>query len=215
MTAMTRPTERRRRRNWTAPCRTSPTSRARRSDNADVGESDRLDLTQASWALEGSPRGSGDDPTRIAARSRSPPLGVTLREHLMQQLAGARCTNRDHALLHLLIEELEEDGYLRTDLEELASALPEELDLDPDELRTALRLLHSFDPPGVGARSVAECLMLQLPQVSQRLAVEPGDRGARRPDRPRPPGTAGWRGSSASCASCCAATKSSCAMPSA
>src|SRR5690606_9624131 len=92
---------------------------------------------------------------------------------LMQQLAGARCTDRDHALLHLLIEELEEDGYLRTSLEELTAALPEELELDCDEIRTALRLLHSFDPPGVGARSVAECLALQLPQASRRLAVDP------------------------------------------
>jgi RNA polymerase sigma-54 factor len=143
------------------------------SDNADVGESDRLDLTQASWALEGAARGNGDDSDEDRAHEQVTTMGVTLREHLLQQLAGARCTHRDHALLHLLIEELEEDGYLRTDLQELASALPEEIELDPDELRTALRLLHSFDPPGVGARSVAECLMLQLPQVGRRLGVEP------------------------------------------
>ena len=94
----------------------------------------------------------------------------------MQQLAGARCTQRDRALLHLLIEELEDDGYLRSGIEELAAALPPELDLDPDELRTALCLLHSFDPPGVGARSVAECLMLQLPQASLRLSASPRTR---------------------------------------
>jgi len=143
------------------------------SDNADVGESDRLDLTQASWALEGAARGSGDDPDEDRAQEQVTSMGITLREHLMQQLAGARCTDRDHALLHLLIEELEDDGYLRTDLPELAAALPEELELDPDELRTALRLLHSFDPPGVGARSAAECLLLQLPLAARRLEVDP------------------------------------------
>jgi RNA polymerase sigma-54 factor len=142
------------------------------SDNADVGEGDRLDLTQASWALEGAARGSGDDPDEDRAQEQVTAIGVTLREHLMQQLAGARCTSRDQALLHLLIEELEDDGYLRTDLQELAAALPDELELDPDELRTALRLLHSFDPPGVGARSVPECLMLQLPLASRRLQVD-------------------------------------------
>jgi RNA polymerase sigma-54 factor len=143
------------------------------SDNADVGEGERLDLTQASWALEGAARAGGDDPEEDRAQEQVTAVGITLREHLMQQLAGARCTDRDHALLHLLIEELEDDGYLRTDLQELAAALPDELELDPDELRTALRLLHSFDPPGVGARSVPECLMLQLPLASRRLQVDP------------------------------------------
>ena len=142
------------------------------SGNADVGEPDRLDLTQESWALEGSGRGSGDDFDDERGQEQVTTFGTTLREHLIQQLAGARCTQRDHALLHLLIEELEDDGYLRTDLEELAAALPPELELDPDELRTALRLLHSFDPPGVGARSVPECLLLQLPQASLRLGAD-------------------------------------------
>ena len=142
------------------------------SGNADVGEPDRLDLTQESWALEGSSRGSGDDFDDERGQEQVTTFGTTLREHLIQQLAGARCTQRDHALLHLLIEELEDDGYLRTDLEELAAALPPELELDLDELRTALRLLHSFDPPGVGARSVPECLLLQLPQASLRLGAD-------------------------------------------
>lgn len=143
------------------------------SDNADVGESDRLELTQASWALEGNGRGSGEDPDDDRGREQVTAVGTTLREHLMQQLAGARCTRRDRALLHLLIDELHDDGYLRTDLAEIASALPPELDLDPDELRTALCLLHSFDPVGVGARSLAECLMLQLPQCCERLGARP------------------------------------------
>ena len=142
------------------------------SENADIGESERLDLTQASWALEGNARGS-EDPDDDRGHEQVTSVGVTLREHLMQQLAGARGTTRDRALLHLLIDELHDDGYLRTDLADIASALPPELDLDPDELRTALRLLHSFDPVGVGARSVSECLMLQLPHAAQRLSATP------------------------------------------
>jgi RNA polymerase sigma-54 factor len=143
------------------------------SDNADVGGGDRQDMNQSSWGLEGNSRGSGDDSDDDRGQEQVTVMGVTLREHLMQQLAGARCTRRDRALLHLLIEELEEDGYLRTGIEELALSLPAELDLGEDELRTALRLLHSFEPVGVGARSISECLMLQLPHVSQRLAASP------------------------------------------
>lgn len=143
------------------------------SGNADAGESERLDLTQVAWALEGNSRGGGEDPDDDRGQEQVTAVGLTLREHLTQQLADARCTARDRALLRLLIEELDEDGYLRTDLAEMATALPPELDLDPDELRCALRLLHSFEPVGVGARSVVECLHLQLPQAAERLAVGP------------------------------------------
>jgi RNA polymerase sigma-54 factor len=143
------------------------------SDNADVGAADRQDLNQLSWGQEGNARGGGDDSDDDRGHEQVTAFGVTLREHLMQQLAGSRCTRRDRALLHLLIEELEDDGYLRSDIDELAAAFPAELDIDPDELLTALRLLHSFDPVGVGARSVAECLMLQLPHIGQRLSASP------------------------------------------
>jgi RNA polymerase sigma-54 factor len=158
---------------WDGALQTFSDQQGSASDNADMGETDRQDLTQESWALEGHSRGSGEDPDDDRAHEQVTSAGLTLREHLMQQLAGARGTRRDQALLHLLIEELEEDGYLRSDLDELVSALPAELDVEPEELRTALCLLHSFDPPGVGARSVAECLTLQLPLASQRLSASP------------------------------------------
>src|SRR5690606_32179728 len=54
------------------------------------------------------------------------------------------------------------NGYLTTPLDELATLLPQELDIDRDDWRTALCLLQSFDPPGVGASSVSDCLLLQL-----------------------------------------------------
>jgi len=62
----------------------------------------------------------------------------------------------------MLIESLDEQGYLTTPLEELLSICPPEADLELEDLVTALKLLQSFDPAGVGARSAAECLTLQL-----------------------------------------------------
>ena len=107
--------------------------------------------------------GGGDDedraPEQIASQGRG------LQAHLEEQLAGARCTPKDRALVRLLIGEVEEDGYIRSSIEEIAAALPPEAGIDPDEWMTALRLLQSFEPTGVGARDLAECLRLQLPQL--------------------------------------------------
>src|SRR5690606_32117537 len=57
---------------------------------------------------------------------------------------------------------LDEDGYLTQPLEEIADMLPAELEVGVDELHIALRHLQNMDPTGVGARSPAECLELQL-----------------------------------------------------
>lgn len=87
---------------------------------------------------------------------------VSLREHLGEQLAATRCTPRDRALVQLLIDALDDDGFLESSPAEVARMLPEELGVSDDELVTALRLLQSFDPAGVGASDLRECLLLQL-----------------------------------------------------
>jgi RNA polymerase sigma-54 factor len=70
----------------------------------------------------------------------------TLREHLLGQLSGSRLSQRDKALITILIEELTEAGYLETSLEEVLSILPDELEIEIEELATALKLLQNFDP---------------------------------------------------------------------
>jgi len=97
-------------------------------------------------------------------------LAETLQDHLQGQLRLTRAQPRDCALVTLLIDELDDNGYLPTTLDEILTCLPPELDVQPDELHAALRLLQSFDPPGVGATSLGECLQLQL---RLRLAAKP------------------------------------------
>jgi len=87
---------------------------------------------------------------------------ATLREHLLSQLGLTRATSRDAILVSLLIDELDENGYLASPLEEILSWMPAEAEIELDELRAALTLLQSFDPPGIGAQDMAECLVLQL-----------------------------------------------------
>src|SRR5690606_35863372 len=71
-----------------------------------------------------------------------------------------------------LIDELDDNGYLATPLDEMHALLPPELEVDREELTAALRLLQSFDPPGVGASSLSECLLLQLPPHAEGIAPQ-------------------------------------------
>jgi RNA polymerase sigma-54 factor len=91
---------------------------------------------------------------------------VSLREHLIGQLALTQLAIAEKYRVAFLIEALDDDGYLGQTLEELADALPEDLAGEPDEvlddLQIALKHLQSLEPSGIGARSPAECLLLQL-----------------------------------------------------
>ncbi|MDH4286371.1 MAG: RNA polymerase factor sigma-54, partial [Gallionella sp.] len=87
---------------------------------------------------------------------------ATLREHLHAQLTTSSLDEKDRKVVGLLIDALDENGYLAQDLKELAELLPAELDITLDDLETALVQLQHMDQPGLGARSLSECLALQL-----------------------------------------------------
>jgi RNA polymerase sigma-54 factor len=103
-------------------------------------------------------------------------VGTSLRDHLSAQLRLTGASLRDRALVTFLIESLDDDGYLSMTLDEVVADLPEELEIDADEVGAALALLQSFDPPGVGGRSASECLKLQLLRIDnssvRALALE-------------------------------------------
>jgi RNA polymerase sigma-54 factor len=90
----------------------------------------------------------------------------SLQSWLHRQALTLRLSEEDRMALRFLIESINDDGYLEEPLEELAQGLaPDGLE-EQEELvqrfTMALHLLHSLDPPGVGARSLSECLLLQL-----------------------------------------------------
>ena len=89
----------------------------------------------------------------------------TLREHLQWQLNLLPLSDRDKTMTMMVIDALDDFGYLQQDLGELAAMLPLELEVDPLELDTALKHIQHMDPIGIGARSLSECLMLQLQQL--------------------------------------------------
>ncbi|QLG87037.1 RNA polymerase factor sigma-54 [Chitinibacter bivalviorum] len=94
------------------------------------------------------------------------PIELSLRDHLLAQARLLGISERDHALLSLLIEALDEDGLLTQSLEEIFEQLPADLiadlELEPEELLTAHQYLMQLEPLGVGARTLSECLLLQL-----------------------------------------------------
>ena len=91
--------------------------------------------------------------------------GLSLQDHLRQQLLGMRLSSEDEAALQLLIESVNDDGYLASSIEELAEGLTsseEEAQALIERLQCALKWLQHMDPLGVGARDLSECLVLQL-----------------------------------------------------
>ncbi|MDR7003399.1 MULTISPECIES: RNA polymerase factor sigma-54 [Paraburkholderia] len=112
------------------------------------------------YSSRSSARQNGDsDGSDPAEWARSQP---TLREQLHDALRLYRLDDRDRAVARFIIEALDDDGYLRQDLADLADSVDLEPELTEEELLVALRLVQSLDRPGLGARSLSECLLLQV-----------------------------------------------------
>src|SRR5205085_11270664 len=86
----------------------------------------------------------------------------TLAQHLREQLMISQMGERDRALAHMIIDSLDEDGYFKLAFDELAALVPPEHDVRAEDFLAALRMVQSLDPAGVGARTLEECLCLQL-----------------------------------------------------
>lgn len=108
------------------------------------------------WSRAGKTGGSfdtdGEDFEARLARE------MTLADHLEEQLHVARLSPAQRAVAQVLIDEVDEGGYLRADLTEIA----ERLGCEPELIDSTLAVLQGFEPTGVFARDVGECLTLQL-----------------------------------------------------
>jgi RNA polymerase sigma-54 factor len=98
---------------------------------------------------------------------------LTLGDHLRRQLLLSQMGERDRALAHLVIDALDDDGYLKLTFEELAATVPAEHGVEPEDLAAALRLVQTLDPPGIAARSLQECLLLQLQALPEGTIGRP------------------------------------------
>ncbi|PPC74772.1 RNA polymerase factor sigma-54 [Pokkaliibacter plantistimulans] len=113
------------------------------------------------------PSSSSDSEDGYDFESRAT-AGESLQAHLEWQLNLTPMSERDQLIAYTLIDSINTEGYLTSSLEELMESLNENDDEDPveeDELLMVLHHLQQFDPPGVAARDLAECLTIQLRQL--------------------------------------------------
>jgi RNA polymerase sigma-54 factor len=87
--------------------------------------------------------------------------GSDLYEHLTWQLRFSDAADDVRAVAEAVIGNIDDNGYLQASEEDIGKYA----DVSPETAREAIRLVQSFDPPGVGARDLRECLLLQLPQL--------------------------------------------------
>ena len=135
----------------TAEPTTDPEDSATESDWAESFE-----LPIASHARTNS---GGDDDFDVDGRNSLP---TTLREHLLWQMQMTPFSVTDRRIAEALIGAINEDGYLTLSLEDVQQILNKEQPVELDEVQATLHQIQNFDPIGVGARSLAECLQLQL-----------------------------------------------------
>ncbi|MGB3182660.1 MAG: RNA polymerase factor sigma-54 [Cyclobacteriaceae bacterium] len=103
------------------------------------------------------------------------PMMQSLNDQLRMQLGFMNLDDRREAIGRQLLGSIESDGYIRRDLEAIINdmAFSQNIETDMDEVEEILRMIQRFDPPGIAARNLQECLLLQLERkMDQTSAVE-------------------------------------------
>jgi RNA polymerase sigma-54 factor len=101
---------------------------------------------------------------------------TSLREHLTGQLVGLELPDEDREFCEHVIENIDDSGYIKVSIDDMVGSLPEELRGGPPEviakkLENAISIIQSLEPKGVGARSIKECLILQLDGTDPRYPI--------------------------------------------
>ncbi|HEX5207967.1 MAG TPA: RNA polymerase factor sigma-54 [Steroidobacteraceae bacterium] len=131
-----------------------------RSEREESSEdSSRADLDFSSTS--GSSGGGGEETPDWTEWTASP---STLHDSLREQLLLLGLTERDHVLANLIIDALDDDGFLRLPLEDVSALAP---GAAPGEVETALRIVQTLEPSGIAARNLGECLALQLEAMAR------------------------------------------------
>lgn len=100
--------------------------------------------------------------------------GTTFIQQLIQQLNTYRLNEEDYKIANFLIGSIDDSGYIRRSVEQMCDdmAFTQNIFCEPEKVEKILKLVQDLDPPGVGARSLQECLMIQLERKAPTEAIE-------------------------------------------
>lgn len=109
-------------------------------------------------------QGDGDDGEE---RDLPIPMSTSLHELLMSQLDFLGLSEKEYTIGKQLVGSIETDGYIRRDLESIVNdlAFSQGIETDAEEVERILKKIQTFDPPGIAARDLQECLLLQLDRM--------------------------------------------------
>lgn len=129
-------------------------------DDKDVNLEDYLNDDYGGYKMQGDGNYSPDEEEREIPISS----GISLHEQLISQLGFLKLDERQKTIGKQLIGSIESDGYIRRDLEAIINdlAFSQNIETDIDELEEILRKIQGFDPAGIAARNLQECLLIQL-----------------------------------------------------
>jgi RNA polymerase sigma-54 factor len=156
-----------------AELRANPALEEIPSDKPSVSDTEKTSRLEDEWNEYYSQRASGEKWSREALEKRQHFLDSQIRpenltEHLLEQLHTAAWPREEAAIAVEIIGNLDGGGYLRANLEEIAASL----DVLPLEVEQVLEKVQQFDPPGIAARNLSECLLLQLKAQGRQYSVE-------------------------------------------
>ncbi|GAA0878887.1 RNA polymerase factor sigma-54 [Algoriphagus jejuensis] len=132
----------------------------RNRDDQDLNLDGYLDDDYGGYKMQGDGNYNSDDDDReIPISSQS-----SLHEQLISQLSYLKLDERQKIIGQQLVGSIENDGYIRRDLEAIINdlAFSQNIETDIDEMEEILRKIQNFDPAGIAARNLQECLTLQL-----------------------------------------------------
>ncbi len=133
------------------------------------GSEEEVDITDylrddeySSYKTQGDGGGDDDDDREMPI-----PMGTSLHEQLMTQLGYLGLSDHEEAIGKQLIGSIEADGYIRRELEAIVNdlAFSQGIETSLEEVEKILKKIQSFDPPGIAARNLQECLLLQLERM--------------------------------------------------
>jgi RNA polymerase sigma-54 factor len=150
-----------------------PSTSAESTAEVETIKADELWQSRSTERIQdGGWNGEGRPITEFADES-----GQTLRDHLLWQIEMEHFTPREVVIGESIVDSINDDGYLKAELDDIFASLDEEPPATEKEIERTLTKIQRLDPIGVGARSLSECIILQLSQLDWKtpglqLAIE-------------------------------------------